>query len=403
MEKKSKQQIVIKICCVIAAFCLWLYISSWENPIKTYRLRNVSVELINADVLAQSQLTLSPDQSFTVSLTLRGTDLEVMSARPEDFKIVADMSEYAFKKGENRIPVQIVHYPSNINIENTNTMWVNVNLDDLYEKTVPITTKIEGSPKNGYYSSEAVVSPGDAVVSGPSKFVNMVKDVIVSANIVDLSKDANLSVPLKPVDAAGKTVSNVKVQPQNASVTIPIKKAKSVSVNIKTTGQPANGVDIKAITPIQSTIDIIGDNDDNLNKISSIDTTPIDLTKITESKTMKVKLSLPNGISTLTGDNFISVKTDVEGIIQKIFSVNINLINVPAQFNASLENAKTNVTVSGDGSVINSINDGDIKANVDCSSLQEGTHNLQISVALPKGVTNLAANPSTVNVTMTKK
>ncbi|NGX99772.1 MAG: hypothetical protein G4V63_32710 [Candidatus Afipia apatlaquensis] len=403
MEKKSKQQIVIKICCVIAAFCLWLYISNWENPIKTYRLRNVSVELINTDVLAQSELTLSPDQSFTVTLTLRGTDLEVMSARPEDFKIVADMSEYAVKKGENRIPVQIIHYPSNINIENTNTMWVNVNLDDLYQKTVPITTKIEGSPRNGYYSSEAVVSPGDAVVSGPSRLVNTVKDVIVSANITDLNKDADLSVPLKPVDAAGKVVSNVKVQPQNASVTIPIKKAKSVSVNIKTTGQPTNGVDIKAITPVQSTVDVIANNDDNLNKISSVDTVPIDLTKITESKTMKVKLSLPNGISTLTGDNLISVKTNVEGIIQKIFSVNINLINVPAQFNASLENLKTNITVSGDESVINSINTGDIKANVDCSSLQEGTHNLQISVALPKGVTNVAADPNSVNVTMTKK
>ncbi|AJA49667.1 hypothetical protein CPAST_c36110 [Clostridium pasteurianum DSM 525 = ATCC 6013] len=402
MEKKTKQQIVIKICCVIAAFCLWLYISNWENPIKTYRLRNVSVELINTDILTQSRLTLSQGQNFNVTLTLRGTDLEVMRARPDDFKIVADMSEYAVKKGENRIPVQIIHYPSNINIENTNTMWVNVNLDDLHQKTVPIKAKIEGSPKEGYYSSEAVISPGDAIVSGPDKLVNTVKNVIVDANISDLDKDVDLSVPLEAVDDSGKIVNGVKVQPQNASVTIPIKKAKSVGVNIKTTGQPISGIDIKEINPVYPTIDIIGDSD-NLSKVSAIDTVPIDLSKVTENKTIKVKLNLPSGINTVNGDESIDVKTNVEGIIQKIFTVNINLINVPQQFNASLEQKSTDITVSGDKSIVNSIKDGDIKANVDCSSLQEGIHNLQISVALPKGVANISDSPSNVNVTVSKK
>ncbi|WP_010238992.1 CdaR family protein [Clostridium arbusti] len=402
MEKKTKQQIIIKICCVIAAFCLWLYISNWENPIKTYKLKSVSVELINTDALAQSKLTLSPDQNFNVSLTLRGTDLEVMRARPEDFKIVADMSEYAVKKGDNRIPVQIVHYPNNINIENNNAMWVDVNLDDLHQKTVSVKAKIEGSPKEGYYSSEAVISPSDAIVSGPGKFVNMVKNVIINANVANFNKDVDLSVPLQAVDGAGKIVANVKVQPQNVNVTIPIKKAKSVSINIKTTGQVTNGVNIKSLTPVQSTIDVIGDND-SLNKVSSIDTVPIDLSKITENKTINVKLSLPNGISTLSGDNYINVKATVEGIIQKTFSSNINFINVPSGFNASLDNDKENITVSGDESVINSIKDGDIKCNVDCTSLQEGTHNVQVSVALPQGVTNIASDPSTVKVTIVKK
>lgn len=402
MEKKNQQQIIIKICCVIAAFCLWLYISNWENPIKTYRLKNVSVELINTDELTQSKLVLSPNQTFTVSLTLRGTYLDVMRARPDDFKITADMSEYAFKNGENRIPVQIVQYPSNINIENDNSMWVNVNLDDLHEKTVPIKAKIEGSPKEGYYSSEAEISPKDAVVSGSSKFVDMVQNVVVNANITDLNKDVNLSVPLEPVDASGKIVNNVKVEPQNAIITVPIKKAKAVSVNIKTNGKAANGVDIKSITPVSPTVDIIGDNN-TLNNMSSIDTMPIDIGKITDTKTMDVELSLPNGISTLSGNSSISVKTVVEGIIQKTFSVNVNLINVLQDFNAVLDNKKTNITVSGDESIIKSMSDTDIKANVDCSSLQDGIHNVQISVALPKGVTNVADDPSSVNVTMTKK
>lgn len=262
--------------------------------------------------------------------------------------------------------------------------------------------RIEGSPKEGYYSSEALISPGDAVVSGPDKLVNTVKNVIVDANISDLDKDVDLSIPLEAIDGSGKVVNDVKIQPQNASVTIPIKRAKSVSVNVKTTGQPASGINIKEITPITPNIDIIGDSD-SLNKISSIDTVPIDLSKVTENKTIKVKLNLPSGITTVNGEDFINVKTNVEGMIQKKFTVNINLINVPQEFNTSLDEKSTDITVSGTESIINSIKDGDIKANADCSSLQEGVHNLQISVALPKGVTNVSNSSDNVNVTMSKK
>jgi YbbR domain-containing protein len=96
----------------------WLcFYSNDETVNKTYKITNITIEIINEDVLIQSGLILSQNQDFTTSLRITGTLAEVYSVRPEEFKIVADIGAYAFKKGSNKIPINIVKKPNrNINI-----------------------------------------------------------------------------------------------------------------------------------------------------------------------------------------------------------------------------------------------------------------------------------------------
>lgn len=402
MEKKKKQLIVTRICCIFASFCLWLYISYCENPINTYKLKDVSVQLTNTDSLVQSNLAIIPGQKYTVSFTIRGQNLEVMKTKQSDFKVVADMSLYVLKKGQNKIPVQIIHYPSNINVENAENMWVDVELDQFDEKTLNVKTKIQGSPKTGYYYYDGIASPEKVKVSGPKKYVDLVKTVVGDVNINGLSKDTKLAADLQAYDSDGKVVTNVKLQPSSVTVDVPIKRGKKVGVNLKTTGQAAAGINIKSIALEQQTVQIFGD-EDILSGISSIDTEPVDLSKLTDSKKINVKLSLPDDVTVASGNTYVSVDTAVEKTIQKTFNVNINAINVDNKFNSALDTQTAKVTVSGLESSVNNIKDGDIKCTVDCTSLSEGIHSLQVSETLPQGITNVSVVPGTVNVNITKK
>lgn len=402
MEKKKKQLILVKICCIIASFCLWLYISYCENPINTYKMRNVPVQLTNINALEQSKLTTIPGQNYTVSFTIRGQNLDVEKAKQSDFKVVADMSLYVLKKGQNRIPVQIIHYPSNINVENAENMWVDVELDELAQKTLTVRTKVQGTPKSGYYYYIDDISPEKVKVSGPKKYVDLVESVAGTVNISGLSKDTKLTPELQAYDKDGKVISNVKIQPSSAAVTIPIKRGKKVSINLKTTGQAASGVNIKGMTLDQQTVQIFGD-EDVLSNISSVDTQPVDLSRITDSKTINVKLNLPDGVTAADGNTYVSVDVNVEKTIQKNFSININPVNVDNKFNASLDNSTASVTVSGNETAVNSIKDGDIKCTVDCTSLKEGTYGVQVSETLPQGITSVSLTPGKVNVNITKK
>ncbi|SMC27079.1 YbbR domain-containing protein [Clostridium acidisoli DSM 12555] len=402
MEKKNNRQILIRICCIIASFCLWLYISNVENPISTYVIRNVPVKLINVDALDQSKLTVLPNQKFSVSINVRGTSLELMKIKASDFKIVADMSQYAVKEGENRIPVQIVHYPSNVNIENSSNMWTDVEIDKLYEKNVPIKVKVEGKTRAGYYYLEPALSQADATISGASKYASMISNVVANVNVENLNKDLEIEPKLQAVDKNGKIIDNISIKPQKITVTVPIKKSKSVGINVVTQGKPPSGIDIKTITSVDEGVDIIGDYD-KVKDISTINTKPIDLGSISKSNIISVKLDLPEGISTLSGKNSVDVKIDVDEVIQKTVAANVNIINLPQGFTSAQDNNSVNVTLSGDATIINTINAADVKAVVDASSFKEGVNSGKISVTLPSGVTSTGNSPDTINVTLTKK
>jgi YbbR domain-containing protein len=402
VEKKNNRQILIRICCIIASFCLWLYISNIENPISTYAIRNVPVKLINVDALDQSKLTVLPNQKFSVSINVRGTSLELMKIKASDFKIVADMSQYAVKEGENRIPVQIVHYPSNVNIENSSNMWTDVEIDKLYEKNVPIKVKVEGKTRAGYYYLEPTLSQADATISGASKYASMISNVVANVNVENLNKDLETEPKLQAVDKNGKIIDNISIKPQKITVTVPIKKSKSVGINVVTEGKPPSGIDIKTITSVDEGVDIIGDYD-KVKDISTINTKPIDLGTVSKSNTISVKLDLPEGISTLTGKDSVDVKIDVDEVIQKTVAANVNIINLPQGFTSSQDNNSANVNLSGDSTIINTISAADVKAVVDASGFKEGVNSGKISLTLPSGVTSTGNSPDTINVILTKK
>ena len=97
MDKSENRTLIVKIICVLLSFGLWLYVSNVENPLRTYELKNIPVELINEDSLTNSKFAIANKQQFTVDLKLEGPSSEVVKVKKEDFKIIADMSTYALK------------------------------------------------------------------------------------------------------------------------------------------------------------------------------------------------------------------------------------------------------------------------------------------------------------------
>ena len=150
---------MLRIICVLLSFGLWLYISNVENPLRTYELKNIPVELINEDSLTNSKFAIVNKQQFTVDLKLEGPSSEVVKVKKEDFKIIADMSTYALKNGENTIPVQIINYPENINIKNNGFLGIKVNLEELVQKEFTIKSKVKVTYKEHIYEKEQTISP----------------------------------------------------------------------------------------------------------------------------------------------------------------------------------------------------------------------------------------------------
>ena len=46
---KNKQKVIVQLVCILLSLCLWIYVTNIKNPIKSYELKNVPVEILNSN------------------------------------------------------------------------------------------------------------------------------------------------------------------------------------------------------------------------------------------------------------------------------------------------------------------------------------------------------------------
>lgn len=402
-NSNKKQEIVVRIVCVILAFALWLYVTNIENPTRTYTLNNVPVEIINENALKDLKLIVLPNQDLSVSLKLEGPTSEVFAAKPYQFKIVANLSDYAVKKGENQIPVEIVSNPSNISIKNQ-FLRVKVMIDDYVEKSVPILPEVKVSTKQGAYASEPDVKPTNGLVSGPAQYVNNVKYLLAKGEVNNADKDVSVSLPLRAVDENKKEVSNVEKEPSNATITIPVRKSKFVNINVKTKGTLPNGITLKKIDVMPDKLEVIGD-EAVLNNINSLDTEPIDLSKISTSGEVNAKVIITDKIRIINNKNAtVLVAINVAKVAQRSLNIKVALTGVLEQFNGQMEKDTVTVVVEAEESIAASAKEEDFIAEINATGVLEGVHELPIKVSSKKpDIRIVNSNPDKTKVTITKK
>lgn len=399
MEEKSKEQWLIRICCFIAAFSLWLYVVNSDSTMKTVKIP-VSVEIVNKDAITSARLVPLPNQKYTVTLSITGEAKNVYSVKAEQFRVIADMSSFSLKKGENRVPIEVKMSPSNVNVLNEN-LWVKINLDDLIQKSIAVKTNIDVKTKYGYFAGDPVVTPSNVTVSGPYDYVNAVSNVMVKGESKDVDKDVFMTCQAFAVDAGGKVINEVKVEPGTVDVTIPVKKSKEVAVNIVTKGDLQNGVILKSMEATQKKVYITGD-DSVLSRINGINTEAIDLSKLSTSVNMKVKLDIPKDIKVVDSVSLIDVSIVIDKTIQKTIALTVELRNVPTGLSATSKELNVSLVVSGSENVINSLKDGDIKAYVDLQSAVEGETNYNVSLTLPTGVNQVSIDKKAIKISIVK-
>lgn len=399
-EKNHKrEQIIIQAICLILSFTLWLYISNVESPVRTYTLDKVPVEILNADVLKNSGLVLEPDQKVYVDLKLEGPSSDVYSVKREQFKITADLQSYALKKGENSIPVEIVDYPSNVNIKNDGFLRVTITVDEYITKTVPVKSDLNITAKQGYYYAEPKLSETTAVVSGPSKLIGSVVKVAAKGEYLNLDSDYVGKAGLSPVDSNNNTVANVDVSPAYVDVSIIVRQLKPVKIKVITTGSLQGDYSIKSITPESEYVELKGESS-VVEKISSIETEAVDLSKITGTTDVTVKLKFPDGVTSSTGE--INVKVEIEKNISKAMIVPVTVKLLADGLKSSLNKNEVNVTVKGLESSINKLTADMLKAELDLSDLKEGVYELTPKVTVENLSDVNVADVNKVTVTITK-
>ncbi|KRQ87177.1 YbbR-like protein [Caloramator mitchellensis] len=402
MVRKNKQEIIYMILSVFIALILWVYVMGEQNPTQARLIEGIPVYFINLDALEQNNLTILPNQKFTVNLQISGRAMDVYKVKAEDFRVEADMSGF-LKKGYNNIPVEVKTVPKGVKVVyDKGNPYIRVKVDGLIEKTVPVNSIIAGNLKEGYAYSMPVLKPNEILIRGPETYVFKASNALVNIDVTNRDNDLSASLPIKIVDSYGDNVQYINYEPKYVDVSLPIKKSKDVDVIIRTKGELPDSKILNYISSKTPKITILGD-ESLIDRINSIETEPIDLSKIYTSIFKEVPLIIPEGIYTKENKKSITVDISVENKIEKNLTVDLILENGKDEFNYSLSKNSVILTIYGAESVVNSINSNDISAIIDVAEKEEGEITLPIKINLPRDIKLKKISQETVLVKITKK
>ena len=400
MDKKEKNKLVVPIICLLISIGLWVYVTNTENKMRTTEISKIPVELVNTEALTSSKLALTPDQEFYVTLKIEGNTNDINKIKKSDFKVQVDLSEYAWKKGENKVPVSIVDYPITVSIRNTNTLTISINIEDMIEKTMKVTSNIKVTPKSGYFASEPTITPEEVKITGAESIVNQVAKLVVTDNREDINENIISNYEIIPVDEAGNEVIGVNLSEETAKVEINVSKGKSVKINVATIGQLPSNMKLKSIESSRKTVEILGPKE-ILDTIDELTTNAIDLSSITGNQDVNLSVIIPDGVSVAKGEELLTARVNVISMITKEFTVKLNISGTTDGLNVLPNKENIKVTIKGFEDELANVTEENIITSLDVSTYkEEGTFDVEPKVTL-KDLSGDLSIESVEHVTLT--
>jgi len=402
VDQEKKKQLIIKICCIIAAVVLRIYVSNVENPIITYNIKRVPVEILNKENLKYSGLLLMEDNGYTVDLTIKGATSQVKKLTKDDFKVMVNLESLALKKGVNKILVSVEDYPNGVNVIQNQQMLISVHLDAYIEEEFKVSVSLEGNPKQGYYAHKTNISPDTIMVSGGEKEISLINKIVAEVKLEGANSDVDTEVRLKAVDSTGAELKKVVLYPDEIKVNIPVDKTKSVPIKVNSIGKLDENLHIKSVSSNIQEIKISG-AEKELELIEYIETEKLDLQTIKDNENILLKIIIPKEITVIDGTEYVEVRVEVEEISNKDITRLITVSNLDEQFNTKIQYSTINLKIRGTESAMRELDYDNIKCIVDLQGLKEGIHIVPIYIEKPENIEIIQTDIESVKVELGKK
>ncbi|HHV46505.1 MAG TPA: hypothetical protein GXX53_06370 [Tissierellia bacterium] len=401
MGKEKKNDLTIKILALIIAIILWSYVMSEVDPVTKDNM-NVDVNFLNVASLERQGLVVLEPENASVRVQISGRRSQIIKVSEKDIIAQVDLSGYS--EGKLKVPVY-VQAPSFVNIEDYNPKEILVTFDKIITKEIPITVETTGEVPTGNVIGTPEARPQYIVVEGPRTWLNSVSKVVATLDVSKSNDDINVPVPIRIVDDEGNDVRGVSSNLNVVDVFIPVYKVKTVPIELRTENELPENYEIVDITIKPSTVSIVGKKD-VLQNITQINTVPVDILTLMNSKDVLVDLDLPDGVTLRNLEEPVKVTLNIEEILSKTFEytlqdVEIKNINPGLKIAEDDMNKAFTVTVQGISSVIEALDPEDIELMLDLSELGEGIHNVQIAVE-EKDFKVIQVQPETLDIRLVK-
>ena len=375
--------LVLKISSLAVAFLVWIIVVNVSNPIVT---RNISVSLnvVNANIITDAGKTYSlmGANSVTVSYEVRSRDQSRISA--SDFNASIDLGDMYDITGAVPIAVEVVNNKDLIiGAVASKPSIVRVSIEDLQRKEFTLTTKITGTPSDGFSVGEVKLDKTNVVVTGPVSVIGQISQIGVEIDVSGLDSNESGRAELKYFDANGNAfvISDNRVSKSfdNVGYSLVMLNGRTLALNFDVGGTVAQGYKFTGAESTTKSIQVRG-QPEVLEGLDSI-TVPASALSVEGATgdvniTVDIKNFLPANV-TAVGDTKVNVTLKVEALDKKSLTLTVNDLNIVGAKPGVATNIvpeKITVVVSGLSANLESVTNADLKATLDVSEMNAGSN-----------------------------
>lgn len=323
----------------------------------------------------------------------------------DSFAAEVDLSKYDQQHpGEPQLlPITVRALNDNVTILGYTPREVSVTLDTLDTKTVPVVVD-RGSVPDGLEIGPPQVTPEEVQVKGASSRIAQVVRAVAHVSIDASGISVEREFDLTPVDVDGQRVESVELTPNSARVSIDVTEvqtSKTLPVRPRIDGSPAVGRQIRSVLARPATVTLQG-SPDVLGSVTAVETEPLAIDDLSETKEFRVTLVIPDGTALADGEpEQVRVTVEVEPAAgSRTFVTGVTCRGTSGGDACLPALDQVAVTVSGALGVLDGLSAADLTPFVDVRGLDPGTHSVPASVTLPDGVELVDISPARIDVTI---
>jgi YbbR domain-containing protein len=370
---------------LLLAFVVWMIATFQSDPVREQRFpERIAVRMTPDPGLL---ITSPPPANRFASVVIRAPESVLALLTSDEIEVWADLHDLG--PGEHIVDLHYEISRQRATVIDFSPSRIRVTLEEAAQRQVPLRALIVGEPPAGYVREEPVfdIALNQVLVSGAASLVNKVVAAQVELDLRRQRNPLEVDARLSPVDAEGKVVADVTLDPSVVRVTVSIRRrddVREISVQPNLRGNLPEGYVLNAISYEPQTLLISGTPSQLAALPDTLSTEPIDLKDHSDSFSVDVPVVLPDtNLLLLSGPN-ITVSIEISPVMssKQFDDIPIEVLGIREDTLVRITPNQVSIFITGPQAQISSLTEQDIRAVLDLNGLGPGNYALRPMVSI---------------------